>query len=88
MLRSQAEIDSATKRADYYYHNRIKHQLTDADKGRYVAIDVKTGEWEIADGREAVDHLRKRVPDAEIHLLRHIIMHTVSFGYSVRGRSD
>ena len=81
MLRSQDELKSVAQRGDKHYHDHIKHQLTDADKGRYVAIDVNSGEWEIADGREAVDRLLERVPSADIHLVRHIVYHTVSFGY-------
>ena len=88
MLRTQRELESVARRAEQRYHETIKHQLTDADKGRYIAIDADSGEWEIADGWEAVDHLRARVPDADIHLIRHIDLWTVSIGWVPPGTSQ
>lgn len=81
MLRTQEELNSVAERGDAHYHARIKHLLTEDDKGRFVAIDANTGEWEISDGQDAADRLRERVPNADIHLIRHITYHTVSFGY-------
>ena len=80
-MRTQEELNSIAERGDKYYHASIKQQLTDADKGRYIAIDANSGEWEISEGRDAADNLRERVPGADIHLIRHVIYHTVSFGY-------
>ena len=88
MLRTQAEIEAVAKRAESYYHESIKSQLTEADKGRYIAIDADSGAWEIADGWEAVDHLRTRVPEADVHLIRHIDLWTVSIGWVPPGTSQ
>ena len=71
---TKVEFNAAVKRAKAYYHDHIKHQLTDADKGRYIAIDGNTYEWEIADTDICVEVLRSRVPDAIIYMVRHIII--------------
>lgn len=47
-----------------------------ADEGKYVAIDIETGAWEMdADEMTAGDRLRERVPDAQMWLER------VGYGY-------
>ncbi len=71
---SKEEIEVAAERAKRFYHDDIKHQLTDADKGRYIAIDGNTGEWEIGDSDDVVDRLKARVPDALVHTITHITM--------------
>ena len=43
---TEEEIRVAVGRARSHYHDHVKHQLTEADKGRYVAIDGKSLEWE------------------------------------------
>ena len=78
--RTKEEINSTADRAESYYFSHIKDQLTESDKGRYIAIDANTGEWEIDDTRQASERLRERVPDANIHLIRHIIMVSEYFG--------
>ena len=71
---SNEEIREAANRAKTFYDDRIKDQLTDADRNRYIAIDGNSGEWEIDDTDECVGRLRARVPDAMIHVLRHITL--------------
>ena len=71
---TEEEIRVAAGRARSHYHDHVKHQLTDADKGRYVAIDGKSLEWEIGDTDDISEVLRARVPDAIIYQLRHIII--------------
>ncbi len=70
----------ASARAKAFYCDVLQHQLTDADKGRYVAIDGNTLEWEIDDTDACCDRLRERVPDATIYLLRHIYIAVEYFG--------
>ena len=71
---TEEEIRVAVDRAKSHYHDHVKHQLTEADKGRYVAIDGKSLEWEIGDTDNISEVLRARVPDAIIYQLRHIII--------------
>ena len=55
-----------------YYLDHIADQLSDADIGRYIAIDINTGEWEIDDTEVSADRLSARIPEAQIHVVRHI----------------
>lgn len=71
---TKEEIKVAVERAHAFYHDNIKHQLTDADKGRYIAIDGNTGEWEIGDKDDVTDRLKARVPNALVHIITHITM--------------
>ena len=71
---TEEEIRVTVDRAKSHYHDHVKHQLTEADKGRYVAIDGKSLEWEIGDTDNISEVLRARVPDAIIYQLRHIII--------------
>ena len=87
MLRTQEELEQVARRAERYYNESVKHKLTDADRGRYVAIDANSGAWAISDGWEAVDELRARVPDADVHTIRHMIIWTASIGWVPPGSS-
>lgn len=78
---TKEEIRVAVERAEAFYFDHIKDQLTDADKNRYIAIDGNTGEWEIGDvSEEVTERLRARVPDALIYKIRHITMVSAYFG--------
>ena len=67
--RDKASIDELGVRI---YHASIKRQLTDQQLNMLVAIDVNTGEYEVAESSiMASKRLRKRVPDADIFVLRH-----------------
>ena len=77
---TEVETDLASDRAMAYYDYVLQYQLTDADKGRYIAIDGNTLEWEISDTRDASDRLKERVPDALILMLRHVYIAVEYFG--------
>ena len=85
MVRSKEETEAVGERGLAIYESEIAPQLSDDDRGRYVAIDVNTGEWEIDDTREASNRLRTRVQDADVFLLRHIDIVTGYFGCLPRG---
>lgn len=83
---TKEEINVAVERAEGFYFDHIKDQLTEADKNRYIAIDGNTGEWEIGDvSEEVTERLRARVPDALIYKLRHITMVSAYFGSAPEG---
>jgi len=49
------------------YHRLIEPQLGNELRGKIVALDIDTGEFEIADKTlEAADKLLARLPDAQI----------------------
>ncbi len=59
------------KRGDAIYEKDILPKLTAKDIGKFLAIDIETGEYEIAaDEIKAGDRLRARLPDAQIWMVR------------------
>jgi hypothetical protein len=59
------------RRGDAIYDRDIRPHLGPADEGKYAAIDIETGAYEIdADELEASDRLLARVPSAQTWLRR------------------
>ena len=59
------------ERGDSIYESAIRPNLKPNDEGKFVAIDIDTGEHEIdADELTACDRLRARLPEAQIWLVR------------------
>ena len=59
------------RRGDAIYEKDILPKLTAKDVGKFLAIDIETGAYEIAaDELRACDKLRKRIPDAQIWMVR------------------
>jgi hypothetical protein len=59
------------RRGDAIYEKDIQPQLKPSDNGKFVAIDIETGSFEIASHElAACDALHKRVPDALIWMVR------------------
>jgi hypothetical protein len=59
------------RRGDALYERSVRPKLSPKDTGKFVAIDVDTGEYEIdADELTAGDRLRARLPEAQIWMVR------------------
>jgi hypothetical protein len=59
------------KRGDAIYERDVRPQLTPSDKGKFVAIDIETGVFEISNQElEAGRALLKKIPDAQIWMVR------------------
>ncbi len=59
------------RRGDALYESEVRPNLKPEDEGKFVAIDIETGAYEIeADELAACDRLRTRIPDAQIWLVR------------------
>lgn len=59
------------RRGDAIYENIILARLKADDKGKFVAIDIETGDYEInADELAACDQLRTRHPNAQTWMVR------------------
>jgi len=59
------------RRGDAIYEKDIPPKLTAKDVGKFLAIDIETGEYEIArDEMRAGDKLRRRLPEAQIWMVR------------------
>jgi hypothetical protein len=53
------------------YQKEILPKLGAKDVGKFLAIDIETGEYEIASAEmKAGNKLRKRIPDAQIWMVR------------------
>lgn len=59
------------ERGDAIFEKHIRPHLKPEDDGKFVAIDIETGEYEIADDELlAGDRLHERVPGAQIWMVR------------------
>ncbi len=59
------------RRGDAIYDTDIRPHLKTEDEGKFVAIDIATGAYEIdEDELEAGKRLRARVPEAQIWIVR------------------
>ena len=59
------------RRGDAIYLKEVRPQLTPKDVGKFAAIDIETGSYEVdADELRACRKLRRRIPDAQIWMVR------------------
>lgn len=59
------------RRGDAIYERDILPHLHPEDEGKFAAIDIESGEYAIdSDELTACQQLRKRVPDAQIWMVR------------------
>jgi len=66
-------------RGEEIYNTELRGLLEEANRGRYLALDIKSGEYEMGDAYLPLwDRLRQRNPDAIIYTLR--------IGYPALGR--
>jgi hypothetical protein len=64
-------MEEFARRGDEIYRRKIEPKLNDRDKGKFVAIDIETGNYEIAlDELSACDRLQARFPEAQTWLIR------------------
>jgi hypothetical protein len=63
--------DEIARRGRDTYQRQVRPLVEEGNTGRIVALDVDTGEFEVADKIvDATDLLRARLPDAQIWLER------------------
>ncbi len=63
-------LDELAKLGGEIFDHRIQPTLQPSDHGKYVAIDVESGEFEMdVDDYAAVSRLRARIPGADIWLM-------------------
>ena len=69
------------RRGDALYEKDVLPKLAAKDIGKFLAIDIETGEYEIAaDEMKAGDKLLARLPEAQIWMVRIGYASTHSFG--------
>lgn len=63
--------EAFARRGDSIYENDVRPQLKPADEGKFVAIDIESGAFELhKDELRAGDKLLARVPEAQIWMVR------------------
>lgn len=83
MIRAKEETEASSQRGLEFYHQHIKPLLNDEDDGRFIAIDSRTGEYEVGDSEwDVVEGLKTRLSDAEILVVVHprIWVHSIGGG--------
>ena len=68
------------KRAREIFNDAIKPMLTVDDLGRYIAIDLNTGDWMIGDTEDVMIEMFDSVKSSRIFLIHHPRIASVSFG--------
>lgn len=71
------------RRGSAIYEKDILPKLTSKDVGKFLAIDIDTGEYEMSVSEmKAGDKLRARIPDAQIWMKRvgYTATHSISGG--------
>jgi hypothetical protein len=70
-IKRRSSKEEIAHRGDAIYESAIFPHLKPEDKGRFVALDIDTSEFEIDDDElAACDRLRARLPDAQIWMVR------------------
>ena len=72
--------DEFARRGEALYQNDIRPRVEAGNKGMIVAIDIETGQYEMAsDTMTAADRLLARRPDAQIWFVRigHPALHRI-----------
>ena len=64
-------LEEFARRGDALYERDIRPKLAAKDVGKFLAIDIETGEYAIAaDEMKAGNKLRARLPEAQIWMVR------------------
>jgi hypothetical protein len=70
-VRRRYPKEEFARRGDATYQSAVRPHLTERDRGKFVAIDIDTGEFELdRDELEACHRLRARLPEAQIWMVR------------------
>ena len=70
-VKPRYQPEEFARRGKAIYAESIQPQMKPRDKGKFVAIDIETGEWELgADELTACHSMRKRIPEAQIWIAR------------------
>ena len=73
------------RRGDEIYEHEVRDHVAQSDEGKFVVIDIETGEYEIdADEVAAHDRLLSRHPDAQVWVTRAGSRYAWRFGLRYR----
>jgi hypothetical protein len=75
------------RRGDEIYEQVVASSVRPEDKGKFVVIDIETGDFEVdRDELAAADRVRDRNPDAQLWLRRVGFSYAYRFGGILRQR--
>lgn len=75
------------RRGDEIYKSQIRQQVEEGNDGKIVAIDIETGEFELADDTMvATRRLYERLPDAQPWVVR--VGHRAVHRFGARSLKD
>lgn len=70
-LKPRYSPDEFAQRGQMFYEQKVQPYVAEADGGKFVAIDIETGAFEIdTDDYMATERLSQRQPNAQIWLCR------------------
>jgi hypothetical protein len=76
------------ERGDKLYEEVVAPRLKAEDKGKFAAIDIETGDYEVAeDDMDASLRLRQRIPDAQVWMVRIGSKYVHHFGGAAKRRT-
>jgi len=80
-VKRRYDKEEFARRGDAIYEKAILPKLRAKDVGKFLAIDIETGQYEIAaDEMKAGNKLRARLPEAQIWMVRIGYTSARSFG--------
>jgi hypothetical protein len=89
MAATKRNLDELAGLGGAIFDQRVRPSLRPDDDGKFVAIDVDSGDYEIdADDYAAVSRLRSRNPAADVWLMRAGYPTTYKMGWSDDSRVD
>jgi hypothetical protein len=84
---TQQEMDQIAKRGTDLYETRIRRVVEDGNLNRFLAIDIDSSDYAVADmGYEAAMEVKRKHPKARIWLIRIGHIAAASFGGDTRER--
>ncbi len=70
-VKRRCSKEELARRGDAIYEKDVRPQLKPADEGKFAAIDIESGMYEIEpDELKAGNKLRARIPEAQIWIVR------------------
>ena len=86
-LQRRYSKEEFARRGDEVYERDVRPHLTAADDGKFVAVDIETGAYEVDEDQLAAGkRLRERLPDAQTWFVRVGSPYLHRFGSSVSDR--
>jgi hypothetical protein len=70
-VKRRCSKEEFASRGDAIYENDVLPRLKPADEGKFAAIDIESGSYELdRDELKAGNRLRARIPEAQIWMVR------------------